>query len=101
MNLGGGAMPAKAAGNRRGRTVKRISKGLVGETVNAQSVGNGGNRPTTHTGDMGSPTEEISALRAWVKQGLERSGQPSGPGCACEKCRMRRNSGALLTPGAE
>ena len=101
MNLGRGAMSAKAAGNRRGRTVTRIFNGLVGESVDAQSVGNGGNRPTTHTGDTGSLAEKLATLRSWVEQGLERSGQRSGPGCACEKCCQRREHGALLTPGAE
>jgi hypothetical protein len=75
--------------------------GLVGESVDAQSVGNGGNRPTTHTGDTDSLAEKLAALRSWVEQGLERSGPPPEPGCACEQCRMRRASGALLSPGAE
>jgi hypothetical protein len=101
MSFRRGPISAKAAGNRRRCAVNRNFNGLVGESVNAQRVGNGGNRPTTHTGDTDSPTEEISALRAWVKQGLERGGQPSGPGCDCEECRQRREPGALLTPGAE
>jgi hypothetical protein len=75
--------------------------GLVGESVDAQSVGNGGNRPTTHTGDTDSLAQKLATLRSWVEQGLERSGRRSGPGCACEQCRMRRASGALLSPGAE
>jgi len=101
VNFGTDRVSAKTTENRRGRTVNRIFDGLVGESVNAQSVGNGGNRPTTHTGDTGSPTEEISALQAWVKQGLERGGRPSGPGCTCEECRVRREPSALQTPGAE
>jgi hypothetical protein len=91
----------KAAGNRRGRTVNRTFNGLVGESVDAQSVDHGGNRTTTHTGNAGSPTEEWPAFRAWVRQGLERSGRPSETGCECEECRQRREHGALLAPGAE
>jgi len=75
--------------------------GLVGESVYAQSVGNGGNRPTTHTGDTDSLAEKLATLRSWVEQGLERSGRRSGPGCACEECRLRRELGASLAPGAE
>jgi hypothetical protein len=75
--------------------------GLVGESVHAQSVGNGGNRTTTHTGDTDSLAEKLAALRSWVEQGLERSGRRSGPGCACEECRLRREHGALPAPGAE
>ena len=101
MSFGRVPISAKATGNRRRCGVNQNFNGLVGESVSAQSVGNGGNRPTTHTGDTGSLTEEISALRAWVKQGLERGGRPSGPGCACEACRLRREPGALLAPGAE
>jgi len=94
MSLGRGSISSKAAGN-------RTFDGLVGESVNAQSVGSGGNRPTTHTGDTDSLAEEWAALRAWVEQGLERSGRRSGPGCACQNCRLRRERGALLAPGAE
>jgi hypothetical protein len=75
--------------------------GLVGESVDAESVDHGGNRTTTHTGDTGSPTDEWPAFRAWVEQGLERGGRPSGSGYACEECRLRREPGALLAPGAE
>ena len=101
MSLGSCAISVKAAGNRRRRTVNRTFNGLVGESVDAQRVGNGGNRPTTHTGDTDSLAEKLATLRAWVEQGLERSGRRSGPGCACEQCRMRRASVALLSPGAE
>jgi hypothetical protein len=101
MSLGRVAISAKAAGGRCRCTVNRAFNGLVGESVDAQSVSDGGNRLTTHTGDTGSPTEEISALRAWVKQGLERSGRPPGPGYACEEYRLRREPGALHAPGAE
>jgi hypothetical protein len=101
MNIGRGPISAKAAGNRRRCAVNRNFNGLVGESVSAQSVGNGGNRPTTHTGDTDSLAEEWAALRAWVEQGLERSGRRSGPGCACEKCRLGSERGALGAPGAE
>jgi hypothetical protein len=67
VSLGIIRISAKAAGNRRGHTVNRTFNGLVGESVDAQSVGNGGNRPTTHTGDTGSPTEKLFALRTWMK----------------------------------
>jgi len=83
MSLGRYAIPVKAVGNQRRRAVNKTFNGLVGESVDAQSVGNGGNRPTTHTGDTDSLAEEMSALRKWVRQGQERSGRPSGPGCAC------------------
>jgi hypothetical protein len=100
VSLGRCAISVKA-GNRR-RAVNRAFNELVGESVDAQSVGNGGNRPTTHTGGTGSPTdEEMSALRVWEKQGEERAGQPSGPDCECDECRQRREPGALLAPGAE
>jgi hypothetical protein len=89
------------AENRRRRVVNRAFNGLVGESVDAQSVGNGGNRPTTHTGDTDSLAEKLATLRSWVEQGLERSGRRSGQGCGCEQCCMRRASGALLSPGAE
>ena len=75
--------------------------GLAGESVDAQGVGNGGNRPTTHTGDTDSLAEKLATFRSWVEQGLERSGPPPEPGCACEECRLRREPGALLSPGAE
>jgi len=75
--------------------------GLVGESVDAESVDHGGNRTTTHTGDTDSLAEKLATLRSWVEQGLERSGRRSGPGCACEQCCMRHASGALLSPGAE
>jgi hypothetical protein len=101
VSLGRYAISAKAASNRRRRAVNRNFNGLVGESVSARSVGNGGNRPTTHTGDTGSPTAELSALRAWVEQAEERGGRPSGPGCACEECRQRWQPGALHAPGAE
>jgi hypothetical protein len=97
VSLGRCAIPVKAAGHRRRRTVNRAFNGLVGESVDAQSVGNGGNRPTRHTGDADSLAEKLATLRSWV----ERSGRRSGPGCTCEQCRMRRASGALLSPGAE
>jgi hypothetical protein len=100
VSLGRCAIPVKAARNRR-RTVNRTFNGLVGESVYAQSVGNGGNRPTTHTGDTDSLAEKLATLRSWVEQGLERSGRRSGPGCACEECRLRRELGASLAPGAE
>jgi hypothetical protein len=99
VSLGRCAISVKA-GNRR-RVVNRAFNELVGESVDAQSVGNGGNRPTTHTGDTDSLAEKLATLRSWVEQGLERSGRRSGPGCSCEQCRMRRASGALLSPGAE
>ena len=75
--------------------------GLVGESVDAESVDHGGNRTTTHTGDTDSLAEKLATLRSWVEQGLERSGRRSGPGCACEQCCKRHASGALLSPGAE
>ena len=99
MSLGRCAISVKA-GNRR-RAVNRAFNGLVGESVDAQRVGNGGNRPTTHTGDTDSLAEKLATLRSWVEQGLERSRRRSGPGCACELCCMRHASGALLSPGAE
>ncbi len=101
MKFGRASISAKVKANRRGCPVNRNFNGLVCESVSAQSVGNGGNRPTAHTGDTGSPTEEWPAFRAWVEQGLERSGPPPEPGCACEECRQRREPGALLSPGAE
>lgn len=54
-----------------------------------------------HSGDTDSLAEVWAAFRSWVEQGLERSGRGSGPGCACEECRLRREPGALLAPGAE
>ena len=102
MSLGRCAIPVKAARNRnRRRTVNRTFNGLVGESVDAQRVGNGGNRPTTHTGDTDSLAEKLATLRLWVEQGLERSGPPPERGCGCKECRLRREAGALLSPGAE
>lgn len=102
MNSNINRISAKTAGNRRVRTVNRIYfNGLVGESVDAQRVGNGGNRPTTQTGNADSPTEGWPALKAWVEKGLERSGPPPEQGCACEECRERREPGALQAPGAE
>ncbi len=102
MSIGRCEISGKAAGNRERRAVNRPFNGLVGESVDAQGVGNGGNRPTTHTGDTDSLAEKLATLRSWVEQGLERSGRRrSGRGCACEQCRTRRASGALLSPGAE
>ena len=54
-----------------------------------------------HSDDADSLAEEWAAFRSWVEQGLERSGRRSGPGCACEKCRLRLERDALLSPGAE
>jgi hypothetical protein len=101
MRFGRGPISAKVAGNRRRCAVNREFNGLVGESVVARRAGDGGNRPATHTGDTGSLTEEWPAFRAWVEQGLERSGPPPGQGCGCEECRQRREPGALQTPGAE
>src|SRR5215469_8442189 len=95
------AKKSNVAGNRYRNAGNRTFNGLVGESVDAQSVGNGGNRPTTHTGDTDSLAEKLATFRSWVEQGLERSGRRSGPDCVCEQCHMRRASGALLSPGAE
>jgi hypothetical protein len=54
-----------------------------------------------HSGDADSLAEEWAAFRWWVEQGLERSGRRSGQGCACEECQLRRERGALISPGAE
>jgi hypothetical protein len=101
MSFGINRISAKTRESRQGRMVSKTFNGLVGESVDAQSVSAGGNRLTTHTGGTDSPTEEWPAFRAWVQQGLERSGRPPGPGCACEECRQHREPGALHAPGAE
>jgi hypothetical protein len=42
------------------------SHGLVGESRNAQRAGNGGNRPTTHTGDsIPRPESGRRIVRGW------------------------------------
>jgi len=101
MKFGRASIPAKAKANRHRCAVNQNFNGLVGESVDAESVDHGGNRTTTHTGDTDSLAEKLATLRAWVEQGLERGGRPTGSGCACEKCRLRREPGALLAPGAE
>ncbi len=81
MSIGRCEISGKAAGNRERRAVNRPFNGLVGESVDAQGVGNGGNRPTTHTGDTDSLAEKLATLRSWVEQGLERSGRAGGGAC--------------------
>jgi hypothetical protein len=73
------AKNSNVAGNGYRNAGNRTFNGLVGESVDAQSVGNGGNRPTTHTGDTDSLAEKLATLRSWVEQGLERSGRRSHP----------------------
>ncbi len=77
------------------------SKGFnetVGESATRKERATVGTAPRRIRVTQAPRPEERAALRAWVEEGLERSGQRSGPGCKCSTCVAR---GASRAPGAE
>jgi len=81
--------------------MKNQSKGLngmAGESVTRKVRATQGCDPRRIRVTQTPRPEEWAALRAWVEEGLERSGQRSGPGCKCSTCVAR---GASRAPGAE
>jgi hypothetical protein len=63
--------------------------GMVGESAAAQSSGNAGTRPETHTAGAAPRPDEFDALRSWASQGWEESKRLLGAPCGCEKCRIQ------------
>jgi hypothetical protein len=61
--------------------------GMVGESAAAQSAGNAGMQPATHTVDAAPRPDEFADLRSWVCRGWEESKRLLGAPCGCEKCR--------------